>query len=334
MLPRRKLVVLATTVIASMGVATAAATAAPITGSGSTLVQPLMAQWTHHYSGGPVTYSGVGSGQGIVNVSNGVTNFGASDAPLTPAQHASCHGCIEIPWALTATAIGYNLNGVKSLHLSGPVLAKIYLGQITNWNSPEIKKLNKKVKLPNEAITPVYRSDGSGDTYVATDFMSKVSSAFARRVGNSTSVSFPAGRGAAKNAGVAATILSTPGAIGYIAASYAITQPIQVAGLQNAAGNVEYPNLSNISAAARSVSRVPANNELHIVDPSSVYAQAYPMSTFTYAVVPSGSSVGSSIASFVRYAISSGQQYGPALDFAPLPKSVKNADKKAAGKIH
>ena len=148
MLPRRKLVVLATTVIASMGVATAAATAAPITGSGSTLVQPLMAQWTSHYSGGQVTYAGVGSGQGIVNVSNGVTNFGASDAPLTSTQHASCHGCIEIPWALTATAIGYNLNGVRSLHISGPVLAKIYLGQITNWNDPQIRSSTRRSTSP------------------------------------------------------------------------------------------------------------------------------------------------------------------------------------------
>ncbi|HET9104853.1 MAG TPA: phosphate ABC transporter substrate-binding protein PstS [Solirubrobacteraceae bacterium] len=325
---------LATTVIASMGVATAAATAAPITGSGSTLVQPLMAQWTSHYSGGQVTYSGVGSGQGIVNVSNGVTNFGASDAPMTPQQHANCHGCIEIPWALTATAIGYNLHGVRGLRISGPVLAKIYLGQITKWNDPQIKKLNKRVNLPNEAITPVYRSDGSGDTYVATDFMSRVSSAFAHRIGNATAVSFPRGNGAKGNSGVAATILSTPGAIGYIAASYAITQPIQVAGLQNAAGNFEYPNLSNISAAARATSRVPANNELHIVNPSSVYAQAYPMSTYTYAIVPAGSSVGSSIASFIRYTISAGQKFGPALDFAPLPKAVQNADYKAAKKIH
>ena len=177
----------------------------------------------------------------------------------------------------------------------------------------------------------MFRCDGSGDTYVVTDFLSRTSSAFKRRVGNATAVSFPAGTGAKGNAGVTPTILSTPGSIGYVAASYAITHPIQVAGLQNAAGNVEYPNLSNISAAARSVSRCPANNELHIVNPARPTPHAYPMSTFTYAIVPTGSSVGSSIAAFVKYAVSSaGQKFGPALDFAPLPAVVHKADLKAA----
>ena len=338
-MPRKRLVVVIAALVAVMSAATAVAVAANFTGSGSTLVQPLMAKWTADYqqkTGTQITYSGVGSGQGIVNVSQGVTSFGASDAPMTSAQAGGCSGCVQIPWALTATAIGYNLNGVKSLHLSGPVLAKIYLGQIKNWNDPAIKRLNKHANLPNEAITPVYRSDGSGDTYVITDFLSRVSSQFAHQVGNATAVSFPAGRGAAKNSGVAATILSTPGAVGYVAASYAITQPIQVAGLQNAAGNVEYPNLGNISAAARSVSRVPSNNVLHIVNPRATYAAAYPMSTFTYAIVPKGSSVGSSIAAFVRYAVSptGGQKFGPALDFAPLPAAVRNADLRAANQIH
>ncbi len=337
-MPRKKLVVLVAALATVMSVATAAAVAANFTGSGSTLVQPLMAQWTQDYghrTGTQITYAGVGSGQGIVNVSTGVTNFGASDAPLTPTQAGSCQGCVQIPWALTATAIGFNLSGVKSLHLSGPVLAQIYLGQITNWNDGRIKKLNKHTNLPNEKITPVYRSDGSGDTYVITDFLSRTSSAFKSRIGNATAVSFPTGTGAKGNAGVTSTILSTPGSIGYVAASYAITHPVQVAGLANAAGNVEYPNLSNISAAARSVSRVPGNNELHIVNPASTYAAAYPMSTFTYAIVPTGSSVGSSIAAFIRYAVSSvGQKFGPALDFAPLPAVVHNADLKAAKKIH
>ncbi|MDQ6729116.1 MAG: hypothetical protein M3022_02115, partial [Actinomycetota bacterium] len=115
---------------------------------------------------------------------------------------------------------------------------------------------------------------------------------------------------------------------------YAITHPVQVAGLKNAAGNVEYPNLANISAAARTVSRVPGNNELHIVNPSSTYGAAYPMSTFTYAIVPTSSSVGSSISAFVNYAISAGQKFGPALDFAPLPRVVFNADRKSAKTIH
>ena len=198
-----------------------------------------------------------------------------------------------------------------------------------------IKKLNKHTSLPNLGITPVFRSDGSGDTYVITDFLSRVSPAFRSRVGNATAVSFPAGVGAAKNSGVAAKIGGVNGAVGYVAASYLITtQGIGVAALQNAAGNFEYPNLPNITAAAKSVSRVPSNNEVHIVNPPSTYAAAYPMSTFTYAIVPNTSSTSSEMAQFIKYATSTGQSFGPALDFAALPKVVHNAALKAAKKLH
>lgn len=326
--------------IASMSVATAIAVAAgSLTGAGSTLITPLMAHWQTDFqqrTGISVNYGSVGSGAGIVDISSRTVNFGASDAPLTPAQAGACHGCVEIPWALTATAIGFRLDGVKgAVKLSGPVLAKIYLGQIRNWSDPAIKKLNKKTRLPNLAITPVYRSDGSGDTYVITDYLSRVSSAFRSRVGNATAVSFPAGVGAAKNSGVAAKIAGVNGAVGYVAASYLITTSgIGVAALENGAGNFEYPNLANIAAAAKSVSHVPGNNELHIVNPPSTYAAAYPMSTFSYAIVPKVSSSSPQLAQFIRYATGTGQQFGPALDFSPLPKVVHNAALKAAKSLH
>lgn len=337
-MPRKRLTCLVAALAVAMSVATGVAVAAgSLTGAGSTLIAPLEAKWApdfQHRTGISVTYGAVGSGQGIVDISGGSVQFGASDAPLTPAQASGCHTCAQIPWALTATALGYNLSGVQGLKLSGPVLAKIYLGQISNWSDPQIKKLNKHLRLPNEKITPVYRSDGSGDTYVMTDFLSRVSGAFARRVGHATAVNFPAGVGAKGNSGVTASVGSTPGAIGYIAASYLIAHNLPAAALQNAAGNYEYPNLTNITAAARSVSRVPANNELHIVNPRSTYAAAYPMSTFTYMIAPRNSSVGSALSSFVRYAVTTGQKFGPALDFAPLPTVVKNADLKAAKRIH
>jgi phosphate transport system substrate-binding protein len=340
-LHRKRLVgLIAAALAVSMSVATAIAVAAgSLTGAGSTLIAPLMAHWQTDFqqrTGISVSYGAVGSGAGIVDISSRTVNFGASDAPMTPAQAAACHGCTEIPWALTATAIGYRLDGVKgAVKLSGPVLAKIYLDQITNWDDPAIKKLNKHTSLPNLGITPVFRSDGSGDTYVITDFLSRVSPAFRSRVGNATAVSFPAGVGAAKNSGVAAKIAGVNGTVGYVAASYLITtQGIGVAALQNAAGNFEYPNLPNITAAAKSVSRVPSNNELHIVNPPSTYAAAYPMSTFTYAIVPNTSSTSSEMAQFIKYATSTGQSFGPALDFAALPKVVHNAALKAAKKLH
>ncbi len=198
---------------------TAAATAVastPLNGAGSTLVQPLADKWAAAFqakTGISVLYNGVGSGTGIADISNGTVDFGASDAPLDPTQAAGCANCIQLPWALSATSMSYDLPGVKKLQLSGSVIAGMYLGTITNWDSPAIKALNKGVKLPNLKITPVYRTDGSGDTFAFTHYLSDVSSSWKSKVGFGTSVQFPAnvGAGAAKNAGVTAVVQSTPG---------------------------------------------------------------------------------------------------------------------------
>ena len=142
-----------------------------------------------------VKYGAVGSGAGIAQITARTVDFGASDAPLTPEQAAACNGCVQIPWALTATGIGFNIPGVKKLNLTGPILAGIYFGKITNWNDPKIKKLNPKASnCPNLAITPVFRSDGSGDTYAFTNYLSKISQAWKNEVGYSTSVGFTARR--------------------------------------------------------------------------------------------------------------------------------------------
>lgn len=323
--------------IATMSAATAVAVAASLTGAGSTLVQPLMARWTsdfQHRTGNSVTYAGVGSGAGIQDVSSRTVDFGASDAPLTPAQAAACHGCVQVPWALTATAIGYNVPGVHGLHLSGGLLAKIYLGQVTNWNSPDIARLNKGKNLPNLKITPVYRSEGSGDTYAFTDFLSRTSPTWRSQVGRGTAVSFRTGIGEHGNSGVTAGVTGTPGAVGYIAASYLIAHGVPAAALQNAAGRFEYPNISNIVNAARSVKRVPANNEMHIVYPSATYSIAYPLSTFTYAIAPLSSGKGATLAQFIRYAVGPGQAFGLSLDFAPLPGVVRGAALRTANRLH
>ena len=229
-LPIVSVIAVMTCLTAILVVSPAGASAFSLTGAGSTLLAPLESKWAedfqHRYSD-TVTYASVGSGAGIAQVSARTVDFGASDAPLTPTQAEKCKECIQIPWALTATGIAFHLEGVKKLNLSGPVVAAIYLGQITSWNDPKIAKLNKGVKLPNLKITPVYRSDGSGDTYAFTDFLSHVSSTWKKQVGNATAVSFPTGVGGKGNDGVTALVSSTNGSLGYISASYIIAHGLQ-----------------------------------------------------------------------------------------------------------
>lgn len=330
--PLLKIAAVVTCLTVGLLSSSAAASATSLTGAGSTLVAPLEAYWAQgfeHQYGYSVTYASVGSGAGIAQISARTVDFGASDAPMTPTQAEGCKSCIQIPWALTATGIGFNIEGVSRLRLTGPVLADIYLGKITNWDSPAIKKLNKGVKLPNLKITPVFRSDGSGDTYAFTDYLSHVSSQWKSQVGNATSVSFPAGVGGKGNDGVTAVVTTTNGSLGYISASYIIAHGLKAAALRNAAGKYEYPNLKNISNAAASVKSVPANNEMHIVNPPKKYKIAYPLSTFTYAIIPTAAPQKRLLADWVYYAITTGQQYGAQLDFAPIPKVVIGAAVKS-----
>jgi len=320
--------------VGCMATISTAAASATITGAGSSLVAPLMANWINGFEArmnGTVklTYASVGSGTGIAQITARTVDFGASDAPLTPEQATACNGCVQIPWGLTATGLAFNIQGVKKLNLSGPVISGIYFGKITKWNDPKIKKLNPGVKIPGVTITPVFRSDGSGDTYAFTNYLSKVSKAWKSERGFATSVSFPAGVGAKGNSGVTSVVQTTNGAIGYISASYILAAGMRAAAVQNEAGNFEYPNLKNISNAAEMVKSVPPSNELHIVNPPKKFSSAYPISTFTYAIAPHNAPQKSSLSEFILYAMTIGQKYGPALDFAPLPKVVLNAGKSA-----
>jgi phosphate transport system substrate-binding protein len=324
------------TVGGTAAVSTASASAAGLTGAGSTLVAPLMTNWINGFEikeGIPVKYSAVGSGEGIKLISKRSVDFGASDAPMTPQQAAECNGCVTIPWALSATGLGFNIPGVKKVNLSGKVIAGIYFGTITNWNDPKIAKLNPKTKLPNLAITPVYRSDGSGDTYAFTNYLSKISPAWKSEVGYATTVGFKAGVGAKGNAGVTSTVTKTPGAIGYISASYLIAAGLGAAAVENNAGNFELPNLENIEEAASVVKSAKPNTGISIVNPPKKASKAYPISTFTYAIVPYGAPQKQFLQQFLTYAIGKGQSYGAALDFAPLPKVVKSAAEKAIASL-
>jgi phosphate transport system substrate-binding protein len=317
-------------------VSTAGASAAGLTGAGSTLVAPLMANWISGFEikeGIPVKYGAVGSGTGIAQITARTVDFGASDAPLTPEQATACNGCVQIPWALSATGVGINVPGLKKVNLTGKILAGIYFGKVTNWNDPKIKKINPGVKLPNLTITPVFRSDGSGDTYAFTNYLSKISPAWKSEVGFATSVGFKAGVGAKGNAGITSTVTKTPGAIGYISASYLIAAGLGAAAIQNNAGNYEFPNLKNIESAASTVKSLPASNAVSITNPPKKAKTAYPISTFTYAIVPHNAPQKGFLQQFLNYNVTIGQKYGAALDFAPLPKVVLNAAKAAIASL-
>jgi phosphate transport system substrate-binding protein len=314
-----------------------AATSGTLNGAGSTLVAPLEAEWAAGFNsrtGNTVNYNAVGSGTGITDISHGLVDFGASDAPLNTSQAAGCSNCIQIPWALSATGVGYNVGGVgHKLRLTGAVLAGIYLGQITNWDAPQIKSLNPGVHLPNLTITPVFRSDGSGDTYAFTNYLSHISSQWSHQVGLGTSVSFPHGVSGKGNSGVTSVLESTNGAIAYIAVSYLIAHQLPAVAIKNAAGKYEYPNLTNIENAAATVKHVPSSNALSIVDPPKSAKIAYPISTFTYVIAPTTAPQGGLLKSFVQYALGAGHSFGENLDFAPLPKVVVAADKRAANRL-
>jgi phosphate transport system substrate-binding protein len=322
------LIAVAGTVGGTAAVSTASASAAGLTGAGSTLVQPLMNNWIANFEikeGIPVKYAAVGSGTGIAQITARTVDFGASDAPMTPEQAAACNSCVQIPWALSATGVGFNIPGVKKLNLTGKILAGIYFGKITKWNDPKIKKINPKAHLPGLTITPIFRSDGSGDTYAFTNYLSKISPAWKSEVGYATTVGFKAGIGAKGNSGVTATVVKTPGAIGYISAFYLIAAGVHAAAIQNNAGKYELPNIPNIASAASSVKSLPSSNTISITNPPKKDKIAYPISTFTYAIMPHNAPQKGFLQQFAKYCLTIGQKYGAALDFAPLPKVVQQA---------
>lgn len=312
-----------------------------LSGSGSSLIAPAVAVWEQLYTASSVSYNSVGSGQGIKNISARIGDFGASDAPLNRSQAAGCHSCVQIPWALTATSPVENIPGVAAdkLKLTGSVLADIYLGTIKKWDDPAIKKINKGLKLPNLPIVVVHRSDGSGDTYVFTNYLSKVNHQWKHEVGNSTTVSWPTGIGGKGNAGVAAAVGANQGAIGYVSVAYVIANHLRLAKLKNAAGNYVLPTIGSIESAAQLVKakHIPANNKISITSPpkSKKYRNAYPLSTFTYVIVPETSPKASDLKAFVTWALGSKAQSSiKKLVFAPMPKVVVQAAKKTLTKIH
>ena len=308
-----------------------------LVGAGSTLVAPLVAQWSNDYAkkhGVTITYGAIGSGGGIAQVTARTVDFGASDAPFSPDQAGACNGCLQVPWALAATLVSYHVSGAPAkLKLSGPVLADIYLGKITRWNDRKIAALNPGTTLPATAVTPVFRSDGSGDTYAFTDFLAKVSPEWKSKKGVSTQVAFTTGIGGRGNDGVAAVLTRQDGTVGYLGISYVFGNKFDYALIRNEAGQFPVPGPASITAAANAVKSIPADNAISLTNPPASAPGAYPISTFTYALVPESSGKATTLRDFLTYAIGPGQKFGAKLQFAPLPAKVVEAGRKTIARI-
>jgi phosphate transport system substrate-binding protein len=314
--------------------------AGSLVGTGATFPFPLISKWipaVDNALGIRITYSPTGSGAGIAQITARTVDFGASDAPLSPDQLTACKGCVVIPWALAGMSVPYNLPGVgKRLVLNGPVLANIYLGNITNWNAAAIKALNPGVNIPDQKITVVYRSDGSGSTYAFTNYLAAVSPQWKSKVGVNTSVNFPTGTGARGSSGVAGVVKSTPGALTYVDAAYSVANKFTFALIKNQAGGNATPGIRGVTAALCDLpAKVTSLPQLKIVDPPAKCGKkAYPISTFTYVIVPTSSGdKAQTLRQFVYWAVTAGQKFGPPLFFVPLPNAVKGFNYREIKKI-
>jgi phosphate transport system substrate-binding protein len=337
-------VLIAISVVAIAGTA-GSACASPVkrqdtslSGAGSSFVYPLVSSWIPKLSsayGYNVSYSPIGSGGGIAAITAGTVDFGASDAPLSADQLAACKGCVQIPWALSATAILYNLPDIGcTLKLTGPILAAIYLGNVKTWNAKAIAKLNPKCTLPSTTITPVYRSDNSGTTYNLTEYLSAVNAKWKSTYGVGVNQQWPAGVGAKGSSGVAGVVTKTEGAIGYADVAYALKNKIRFASILNASGKYAQPGLKGIAAAAATTPKtITGNGAISIVNPPKGNKLAYPIATFTYVIAASGSKNAAALKKMIYWAVTQGQQYGKALLFQPLPKQVQAFDYKQIKKL-
>jgi phosphate transport system substrate-binding protein len=332
------LIVTGTALTAWTSIAGASKNAGSLTGAGSTFVFPLVSKWTTTYKSSQINYSAIGSGGGIAAITARTVDFGASDAPLTPDQFSACKGCVQIPWAFSATSIPYNVSGVGyGLRLTGPILADIYLGKITRWNDSRIKAINPKYRnnLPNDKITPIFRSDGSGTSYNFTDYLSHVSKEWKNKVGKGTQVNFPVGVGARGSSGVAGALGRTPGGITYVDVAYSLKNKFKIAALKNRAGTFQLPGIRQIQAAAKSITKLRASrNAYTAVDPNPRQQKAYPICTFVWVIVPQKTSKAPELKKFIDWALTKGQAYGPPLLFVQLPNPIQKASRKALSRIH
>jgi len=327
-------------------------------GAGATFPYPLIGKWSSVYvnlTGVQVNYQAIGSGGGISQITAKTVDFAGSDAPLKPGERAAAPGLLHIPETIGAVTAAYNVGSLSTgLNLTGPVLAEIFLGNVTSWNDPTITALNPGVSLPSTTITVVHRSDSSGTTFVWTSYLHLASSAWnSSLVGKS--INWPVGIGVAGNAGVAGKILQTPDSIGYVELAYTVQNSMKVAKVQNPAGNFILPSLASTAAAAASASSLPSPSgdwgNVSILNAPS--ANSYPIASFTYLLVykelntigPSMTETkAQALVDFLWWAVHDalgcdpprcpgGQQYAAGLVYPALPPSVVTLDETAIRSI-
>lgn len=321
----------------STGSGSSSSSTITITGAGSTFDYPLFSKMFSEYHqlhpNVQVNYQSIGSGGGQQQLFAGTVNFGASDGPLTDAQLQAHPTIVHIPITVGAEAVGYNLPGINSgLRLTGDLLAKIYLGQITKWNDPAITSLNPNLKLPNLPIAVVHRSDGSGTTYIFTAYLSAVNATWKQKVGYGVSVDWPVGVGAKGSEGVSGQVEQTPGAIGYYEMAYAMENHIPMATMQNADGKWVAPSVAGASVGAgQAASHMPADLRAMFVNAPG--PTSYPISGFSWVLLDSRH-VGKPLIDLVTWMIHDGQTYGPALYYAPLPQQVVTLDAQKLQGLH
>ncbi|MGO9339369.1 MAG: phosphate ABC transporter substrate-binding protein PstS [Terracidiphilus sp.] len=302
-----------------------------LTGAGASFPYPIYSKWFSEYAsahpGVEINYQSIGSGGGIRQVTAGLVDFGASDMPMADDALASSKvKLIHIPTVLGAVVPVYNVPGVSSIRFSGGVLADIYLGKISMWNDGRIAKDNPGVKLPDQKIIVVHRSDGSGTSFIFTDYLSKVSSEWANGPGKGTSPSWPVGVGGKFNEGVAGLVRQLPGAIGYVELIYALQNKITYGSIQNAAGTWVTASIAGVTEAATGIKQMPADYRISITNAPG--KDAYPISSFTYLLIPTHAAdptKGKVIKDLLSWIVNSGESEAESLSYAPLPKAV--ADK-------
>ena len=306
-----------------------------LNGAGATFPYPIYSKWFNQYHQEhpeiEINYQSIGSGGGIRQVTAGTVDFGASDGPMSDQQLADAKKkIIHLPTVLGAVVPAYNIPGFKGeLKFTPEVIAGIYLGKITTWNDPAIAKANPGVSLPGQSIIVVHRSDGSGTTYIFTDYLSKVSNEWRDSVGKNTSVKWPTGLGAKGNEGVAGMVRQMDGAFGYVELIYAVQNNITFGSVKNAAGVFVKASLYSTTAAAASMKSMPADFRVSITNAPG--KDAYPISSFTWLLIPQQAkdpAKGKILADFLNWMVTDGQKMTESLSYAPLPENVAAKEKE------
>ena len=300
-----------------------------LNGAGATFPYPMYSKWFNEYhnlhSDIEINYQSIGSGGGIRQVLAGTVDFGASDGPMSDEQLSQAKiKILHVPTVMGAVVPAYNIPGVpEEIKFTPDVLAGIFIGKITSWSDPAIAKANPGVKFPSQDIIVAHRSDGSGTTYIFTDYLSKVSPDWQSQVGKGTSVKWPRGLGGKGNEGVAGMIRQIPGSIGYIELIYAVQNKIPYGIMQNASGNFIKASLDSVTAAAASVKSMPADFRVSITNAPG--KDSYPICSFTWLLIPAKSkdaAKGKIIVDFLNWMLDDGQKMASALSYAPLPVNV------------